>query len=184
MSKICNFPISKTKRCRQPIADDRPNCGRHKTGLSAEQLSQNPTVYKKDGELHVWADKPDDVYCLIHSDSAYQTLYQVAGEKPPCCLRDNINWKDDGGRWHRDGGPAMIWADGTQFWYQHGKPHRDDGPAVIYANGTRLWYRHGQLHREDGPAAVWPDGSRHWYWHGEKVTKEEHARLREQPQGV
>ncbi len=30
MSRICNFPISKSKRCKQPVADGKPDCGRHK----------------------------------------------------------------------------------------------------------------------------------------------------------
>jgi hypothetical protein len=30
VSRICNFPISKSKRCKQPVADGKPDCGRHK----------------------------------------------------------------------------------------------------------------------------------------------------------
>ncbi len=184
MTRICNFPISKSRRCTQPITDDRPNCGRHRTGLSADQLGQNPTVYKKDSELHVWAGKPDDVYCLIHGDPAYQVLCQLAGEVPSCCLRDDINWEDDGGRWHRDGGPAMIWTDGTQFWYQHGELHRDGGPAEVRPDGTQFWHQHNKLHRDDGPAVMYHNGVQFWYWHGERVTEEEHARRRKRPSGV
>ena len=165
MTRICDFPISKNKRCKHPVADGKPNCGRHRINLSAEQLGQNPTVYKKNGELHVWAGEPDDVYCLIHSDPAYQVLYQVAGETPPCCLEQTIRWRDEDGRLHRDNGPAMIWPDGAQYWYQHGKCHRDDGPAVIKPDG-KYWYKHSKLHRDDGPARIWPDGRKHWYQHG------------------
>ena len=32
----------------------------------------------------------------------------------------------------------------------NGKPHRDDGPAIIYADGTQLWYRNGQLQTKPG----------------------------------
>ncbi len=167
MSKICNFPISKTKRCKQPIADDKPNCGRHSTELSTDQLGQNPTIYKKDGELHVWASEPDDVYCLIHSDPAYQVLYQLAGEAL-CCLKKNAIWRDKNGELHRDDGPAVIEPDGAQEWYQHGKWHRDDGPAIITPNGTREWYQHGECHRDDGPAIVESDGRQSWYQHGKR----------------
>ncbi len=203
MTRICNFPISETKRCKQPVADGRPNCGRHYCEISTQQLGQNPTVYKKDGELHIWADKPDSVYCLVHSDPAYQALCQVAGETPRCCLRDGIAWKDDHNKLHREDGPARIDLDGTQQWYWHGwlhrndgpaiikldgtqkwylngERHRDDGPAEVYPGGTLVWYVDGELHREDGPAVMRADGSRIWYWHDEKVTEEEHARLREQ----
>ncbi len=207
MTKVCNFPISKTKRCKQPIADDKPNCGRHRIDLSAEQLGQNPTIYKKDDELHVWAGDPDGLYCLIHSDPAYQALYQVAGEVPPCCLIEEARWKDEHGRTHRDDGPAWIepngmqhwcqhgelhredgpaavWPNGTRSWFLHGECHRDDGPAVIHADGTQIWYWHDKLHRDDGPAIMWADGKRDWYWHGEKVTEQGHARLREQSRGI
>lgn len=90
---------------------------------------------------------------------------------------------------HRDGGPAIEYADGTKYWYQHGlqhrvdgpaleRPdgskawcqcdqlHRDDGPAVEYADGTKFWYQHDQLHRVDGPALEGADGTKLWYQHG------------------
>ena len=184
MTRICNFPISKTKRCKQPIADDKPNCGRHGTDLSADQLSQSPTVYQKDYQLHIWAGEPDDVYCLIHSNPAYQALYRVAGGIQPCCLGGSIEWKDENNWLHRDDGPALIKVDGTQEWYQHGELHREDGPAVIEADGRQYWYWHGKPHREDGPAWITPSGDQYWYWRGKAVTEEEHAKLREQSEGV
>lgn len=30
MTRPCNYPLSNNKRCTQPIADNRPDCGRHK----------------------------------------------------------------------------------------------------------------------------------------------------------
>jgi hypothetical protein len=40
--------------------------------------------------------------------------------------------------------PAVIWTNGTKWWYQHGKLHRDnDQPAVIHVDGLKLWYQHG-----------------------------------------
>ncbi len=190
MTKICNFPISEKKRCTQPVAGDKPNCGRHRINLSADQLGQNSTVYEKGGELHIWAGRPNDVYCLIHNDPAYQALCQMAGEIQPCCLNRAVGYwyqdgelhRDDGpaiiepdgtqhwyqhGELHRDDGPARIWLDGKQHWYQHGKLHRDDGPAIIESNGTQIWYQHGEWHRDDGPAAIWPSGTKAWYQYNE-----------------
>ncbi len=184
MTRICNFPTTRGKRCKQPITDDRPNCGRHECEIPSEQLGQGSTVYRKNGELHVWAGKPDDVYCLIHSDPVYQVLYQVAGEVPPCCLDWFTVRKDENGKWHRDDGPAAIWPDGTQQWYQHGKHHRENGPAKIWPDGSQEWWQHNELHRDDGPAKIEADGTQHWFWHGKWVTKEEHARLREQSRGT
>ena len=37
---------------------------------------------------------------------------------------------------HCNNGPAMIYADGTQMWYQHDVCHREDGPAIMFADGT------------------------------------------------
>ena len=51
-----------------------------------------------------------------------------------------IFWHQDG-ELHRDGAPAVIYADGANEWLHHGKRHRDDGPAIIYADGTKEWYR-------------------------------------------
>ncbi len=164
MTKVCNFPISEVKRCKQRIADDRPNCGRHKTSISADQLGQSPTIYKKDGKLHIWAGEPDNVYCLIHGDPAYQVLCQLAREMPLCCLQENIYWRNKQGEPHRDDGPAVIETDGTRWWYQRNERHRDDGPAMINADGIRSWWQHGKLHRDDGPAVISADGTQErWY---------------------
>ncbi len=176
--RICNFPISKDGRCTQSIADNEPNCGKHGCEVSAEQLGQNPVVYQKHGQLHVWADEPDDVYCLVHNSPSYQVLYRLNGETPPCCLQRDMKWRDEDGQRHRDDGPAVIYTDGTQLWYQHGKQHRDGGPAAIWINGTQVWYQHGKQHREDGPAIIRANGEQRWYWHGEEVTERKHAKLR------
>ncbi len=166
MSKICNFPISQIKRCKQPMADDRPNCGRHKTNLPVDHIGQDPITYRKNGELHVWAGEPDGLYCLIHRDPAYQTLCQLAGEKVPYCLNRTVKWTDGRGKLHRDDGPALIRLDGTQEWWQNDKQHREDGPAIIRPNGVEEWFQRGDLHRDDGPAVTWPDGAEEWYQHG------------------
>ena len=74
---------------------------------------------------------------------------------------------------HRDGGPAVEWADGTRYWYQNGQRHRTDGPAVEYADGSKLWYQNGQLHRTDGPAVEHADGSKAWCVNDKRLTKAE-----------
>jgi hypothetical protein len=53
-------------------------------------------------------------------------------------------WRNNRGLWHRADGPAVIYSDGHQEWWLHGKWHRVDGPAVIYPNGPRFWYVQGQ----------------------------------------
>jgi hypothetical protein len=70
---------------------------------------------------------------------------------------------------HRDDDqPAVLRANGTRCWYQHGLKHRGDGkPAKVAANGTQIWYWRGLKHRDDDqPAIIFSDGTRHWYQYG------------------
>jgi hypothetical protein len=76
--------------------------------------------------------------------------------------------------------PAVIYANGSQYWYKNGKEHRDergpDGlvlPAEIWTNGNRFWYKDGKQHRDecgpDGlvlPAEIWTNGSQFWHNNG------------------
>jgi hypothetical protein len=52
---------------------------------------------------------------------------------------------------HRKSGPAMINADGHEFWYQYGNLHRTDGPALV-TDHSKMYFKTGVLHRTDGPA--------------------------------
>jgi hypothetical protein len=65
---------------------------------------------------------------------------------------------------------------GTKFWYLNGKYHREDGPAIEYADGDKFWYLNGKYHREDGPAVEHANGDKFWYLNDERVTEEEHKR--------
>lgn len=52
--------------------------------------------------------------------------------------------------------------------------HRMGGPAIIYPNGTQEWYVNGILHRESGPAIVDKVFGRHeWYWQGERLSQQQ-----------
>ena len=70
------------------------------------------------------------------------------------------------GKFHREDGPAVEYADGDKCWYINGERHREDGPAVECANGSKLWFLNGKRHREDGPAIEYVDGDRYWYVNG------------------
>lgn len=58
---------------------------------------------------------------------------------------------------------------GVTIWWKSGVIHRDGGPAVIYANGTAEWVKQDKLHREDGPAIEWTDGKETWIISGVPV---------------
>ena len=68
----------------------------------------------------------------------------------------------------------MVLKEGGNRWYLNGKVHREGGPAVTYANGTKLWYINGERHREDGPAIENADGSKEWFINGEPYTPSAH----------
>jgi len=74
---------------------------------------------------------------------------------------------------HRDDGPAIEYANGSEEWYIDGMFHREDGPAVKWINGRKEWWVNGKLHREDGPAIEFADGKKGWYINGKHLTKEE-----------
>jgi hypothetical protein len=45
-----------------------------------------------------------------------------------------------------DDHPAVIFKDGSMFWYKDGEPHRDNGlPASIWWNGAKYWFLDGIL---------------------------------------
>jgi hypothetical protein len=85
-------------------------------------------------------------------------------------------------KFHRLDGPAVIYPEGSLFWFFEGKLHREGGPAVIIANGERSqrWYVHGQCHREDGPAYTDRYGTQLFYLYnmqvGEHVVRDPEAR--------
>jgi hypothetical protein len=56
-------------------------------------------------------------------------------------------------------------------WYKEGRFHREDGPAIEYANGDKSWHKNGELHREDGPAVITKDGDRLFYLKGKKTHR-------------
>lgn len=47
--------------------------------------------------------------------------------------------RNEKGHLHREDGPAVEYADGSQSWYLYGELHRTDGPALVYANGDKKW---------------------------------------------
>jgi len=63
---------------------------------------------------------------------------------------------------------SKIDAYGTIFWYKEGTNirHREDGPAVEYADGSNFWYQNGKYHRLNGPAKVYYNGYKEYYLNG------------------
>lgn len=78
--------------------------------------------------------------------------------------------------------PAVVYKDGTKWWYKNGKVHRDgDLPAVMWHNGVQEWFQNGRRHRDNGPAVIYPNepaiapefrGKRQWWLNGVLVKNE------------
>jgi hypothetical protein len=69
-----------------------------------------------------------------------------------------------------DDQPTQINDVGNKFWRNAaGQLHRDGGPAVIFANGDRYWYQNDNLHRERAPAIECADGTVDYWVNGEPV---------------
>ena len=37
-----------------------------------------------------------------------------------------------------------VYSSGTQFWFLNDQIHREDGPAIIYADGSQEWCLNGE----------------------------------------
>ena len=85
------------------------------------------------------------------------------------------------GKYHREDGPAIEYADGDKEWYLNGKRHREDGPAIEYANGDKEWFLNGELHREDGPAYEGTNGTKIWYLNGKQLTEKQFNKKMKKP---
>ena len=73
-------------------------------------------------------------------------------------------------------GIKIVDEKGTVRWYKDADCtilHKEDGPAVVYADGTKEWRQHGQVHRVDGPAIEWRNGSVEWWLNDTKLTEAE-----------
>ena len=60
----------------------------------------------------------------------------------------------NGQQFHRIGGPAKTYEDGSMEYYENNKHHRLDGPAIILAEGVQEYRIRGKKHRADGPAVI------------------------------
>jgi len=60
--------------------------------------------------------------------------------------------------------PAMIYDNGTKFWFKNGKKHRDNNlPALIWYNGDVVFYKNGKQY--------WIINNKKYYSYGEVIKK-------------
>lgn len=123
-----------------------------KKGVVHRDMSKGPAVIVRDNKGY------DILYAFIEDG-----MLQYAAEPDK---NGDITCVDAEGRLHNPQGPAVI-TKNMRAWYQHGKQHRLNGPAIIYGNGDEVWYQNGEIHRDGNkPAITKRDGVRKWYLHG------------------
>ncbi len=82
-------------------------------------------------------------------------------------------YRDEDGKFHRNGAPAIISPADGEWWYQHGLLHRDGGPATTSADGVKTWWKRGKRHNEEGPAIVYPYGKEYYALDNVVMDKDE-----------
>ncbi len=98
-------------------------------------------------------------------------LHRING--PAVEYANGSNWWYLNGKLHRIDGPAIEGASGGKEWWLNGKLHRTDGPAIEWASGGKEWWLNGKLHRTDGPAVEGANGRKSWYLNGNPLTEEQ-----------
>lgn len=78
-----------------------------------------------------------------------ENLVELLSLRKKCSSLGTIRYYNSEKQLHRVYGPAIIWRDGTQEWWQHGHLHRDGYPAVIYADGSREWWICGKRIKQE-----------------------------------
>lgn len=78
-------------------------------------------------------------------------------------------------RFQEAGGVVELFETGDllERWTLDQKKHRDDGPAVVYRDGYQEWYQRGVLHRTEGPAIVDQFGREKFFVNGKMLDKQE-----------
>jgi hypothetical protein len=54
---------------------------------------------------------------------------------------------------------------------QYGVAHNEGGPAIEWSNGDKMWLWNGQYHRIGGPAIAWMDGHKEWWVEDNMISK-------------
>lgn len=68
----------------------------------------------------------------------------------------SVEWRTEEGILHRENDlPAVIFSNGTMFWYKDGKRHRDNGqPAVVWCCGKHGYWIEGRFIKADNRGSV------------------------------
>jgi len=72
---------------------------------------------------------------------------------------------------HRLDGPAVIYKNGNEAWYQNGLLHREGGPARTIGDSYKEYAVNGNYHRLDGPAIINLNSNTVlWFYEGQRIN--------------
>ena len=98
-------------------AVERAN-GNHEWWVNDRRISENE--FRREF-LNASNEAISEMESLTRTDDDYSTTY-----------RNHL------GQFHRVHGPAVIWPDGEQWWFQNRQRHRTDGPAIECVEWTQF----------------------------------------------
>jgi hypothetical protein len=149
-------------------------------GLEPPRNPNAAGIIKHDGEYHT-------IYRLPEGYETFR-LYLSSLHTPPVLpkglkIRDDLLLNaEDAPQIPED---CEIGRHVVFYWKKGGKYHREGGPAIMEIDPQtgvvtwEAWNKDGKRHREDGPAAIWRDSNtgeitrRTWYLNGKLVTPEQ-----------
>jgi len=71
---------------------------------------------------------------------AYVTVYRLENRREVRSEWNMNQWMKGDDNFHREGGPAVEFDNGTTWWYLNSLVHRVNGPAIEFDNGKKHWY--------------------------------------------
>jgi len=110
--------------------------------------------YNKEGQLHredgPAVESQGNKWWYLNGKRHREVEWKKELDKPICTTDKDGNkyWYNKEGKYHREDGPAIEWADGSNAWYINNKLHREDGPAIEYTN-YKVWYLNNKHYTEE-----------------------------------
>ncbi|TAH32689.1 MAG: hypothetical protein EYC62_08095 [Alphaproteobacteria bacterium] len=97
------------------------------------------------GMLHSFNGRPSQVKAdaennIIERCWTARGLFAREKNMPVIETSQGLEWRNEGGQFHRMGMSAIIAAN-YLAWYENGRLHRGDGPAVVRSDKIEYWWR-------------------------------------------
>ena len=77
-----------------------------------------------------------------------------------------LRYYNSEGKLHNDNGPAVVFIDGTELYYDNGLINNLKGTAINSVDGSKIYYVKGNLHNEREPS-IDELGTKYWYNNGQ-----------------